>query len=74
MDPDLFLVIGIVLVVLTIPTLLAAWVEGRAPRVGAIMLIAALGLILVAVTQQPGGYSFNEVPQVFLRVFARLTN
>ncbi|WP_309667531.1 hypothetical protein [Tabrizicola sp.] len=74
MDPDLFLTIGIVLIVLTIPTLLAAWVEGRAPRVGAIMLIAALGLVLVAVTQQPGGYTFNEVPDVFLRVFARLTN
>jgi hypothetical protein len=74
MDPDLLLTLGLALFVLTIPSLLAAWVEGRAPRVGAIMVIAALGLILAAVTQHPGGYTFNDVPDAIMRVVGRFTN
>jgi hypothetical protein len=74
MDTDLVLTLGIVLTVLTIPTLLAAWSEGRPPRVGAIMMLTALGLVLTAVVAHPGGYQFNEVPEVMLRVAARLTD
>lgn len=74
MDTDLFLTIGVVLFVFTIPSLLAAWTEGRAPRFGAIMLLAAAGLIAVALTQKPGGYSFGDVPSVMLGVVGRYTN
>lgn len=71
MDPDLFLTIGVVLAVLTLPSLLAAWTDGRAPRMGAIMLIAAAGLIITAVTQKPGGYSFGNLPHVMMGVVGR---
>jgi len=71
MDTDLVLTLGIVLVVLTIPSLLSAWVDGRVPRIGAIMLIAAVGLILAAVTTRPGGYSFEEIPGVMITVASR---
>lgn len=74
MDTDLFLTIGIVLGVLTIPSLLAAWTEGRAPRLGAIMLLASAGLITVALTQRPGGYAFDEIPSVMMYVVGRYVN
>jgi formate-dependent nitrite reductase membrane component NrfD len=74
MDTDLVLTLGIVLLVLTLPSLLASWVEGRAPRVGAIMLIAALAMIVAAVLYRPGGYVFNDVPGVMLGVFGRMIN
>ncbi len=74
MDTDLFLTIGIVLFVLTIPSLLAAWTEGRAPRFGAIMLLASAGLIVVALTQKPGGYRFGEIPGVMVGVVGRYVN
>lgn len=74
MDTDLLLTIGIVLIVLTLPSLLSAWTEGRPPRIGAIMLIAAAALIVVAITGRPGGYAFNEVPQTMLTVFSRYVN
>jgi hypothetical protein len=74
MDTDLFLTIGVVLGVLTIPSLLSAWTEGRAPRFGAIMLIAAIGLIAVALTQKPGGYTFSEIPDVMVTVVSRYVN
>jgi formate-dependent nitrite reductase membrane component NrfD len=74
MDTDLVLTLGIVLLVLTLPSLLASWVEGRAPRVGAIMLISALAMIVAAVLYRPGGYVFNDVPGVMLGVFGRMIN
>ncbi|WP_128516090.1 hypothetical protein [Tabrizicola thermarum] len=69
-DVDLMLTVGIILIVLSVPSLLSAWVEGRAPRMGAIMSIAALGLIVAAIMTKPGGYAFNEVPGVMLKVVA----
>lgn len=74
MDADLFLTIGIILGVLTLPSLLSAWTEGRAPRLGAIFLMAAAGLVVLAVSQKPGGYKINEVPHVMLEVVARYVN
>lgn len=74
MDTDLFLTIGIVLFVLTLPSLLTGWTEGRFPRVGALMLLAASGLVVVALTQKPGGYSFGEIPGVMMKVVGRYTH
>ncbi|MFO1202001.1 MAG: hypothetical protein U1E58_05125 [Tabrizicola sp.] len=72
MDTDLVLTIGIVLLVLSLPSLLAAWAESRAPRLGAIMLAVAFGMILAALWEKPGGYQFNQVPSVMVNVAARL--
>ena len=74
MDTDLVLTVGIVLVVLTLPSLLAAWVEGRAPRLGAIMLIASTAMIVTAVLYKPGGYAINDIPGVMVAVVARVIN
>jgi hypothetical protein len=67
MDTDLALTVGIVLAVLSVPSLLSAWVDGRAPRIGAILAIVGLGLIVTALVQSPGGYEFNQVPSVMLK-------
>ncbi|MBP9046825.1 MAG: hypothetical protein WAT35_10945 [Tabrizicola sp.] len=72
MDTDLALTVGIVLAVLSVPSLLSAWVDGRAPRLGAIMAIAALGLIVTALVESPGGYAFNQVPSVMLKTVLRV--
>ena len=74
MDTDLILTIGIVLAVLSIPSLLAAWAESRVPRLGAIMIVAALGMILVALQVRPGGYALTDVPGVMIDVVSRLFN
>lgn len=71
-DTDMMLTVGIVLLVLSVPSLLAAWVEGRAPRLGAIMAVAAIGLIVAALLVKPGGYAFNQVPGVMVAVVSRL--
>lgn len=67
---DLCLVLGIIFVILSLPSLLNAWVEGRAPRFGALLSIGGIVLVGYAVTRQ--SYAPDEVPAVFLRVLSRL--
>jgi hypothetical protein len=74
LDPDLSLVVGLVLAVLTIPSLISAFVDGRPPRAGAVFVLIAGGLILYAASQQPGGYAIAEIPDVFFRVIGRYVN
>jgi hypothetical protein len=74
MDTDLFLVIGIVVCALSIPSLLSAFVEGRPPRLGAVIVFAGVVLIIVALTNHGRGYSFSEIPDVFFRVLGRYLN
>ncbi|MCL4067687.1 hypothetical protein M3484_14005 [Pseudomonas sp. GX19020] len=71
MDSDLLLTVGIVIAVLTIPTMLAGWVDGRAPRMGTLMVVLSAALLIVAWTQKPGGYRPADIPGVMLSVAAR---
>ena len=74
MDTDLILVLGIILTALSLPSLLSAFSESRAPRAGAIMLLVGGVLLAVALTQKPGGYTFAEIGNVFVKVIARVVN
>jgi formate-dependent nitrite reductase membrane component NrfD len=74
MDTDLVLTLGIVLLVVTLPSLLAAWVEGRPPRVAAIMLVTSLTMIVTALLYKPGGYAINDVPSVMVGAVSRMIN
>ena len=71
MDTDLILVIGIIVAALSIPSLLAAYSEARAPRAGAILLLIGGVLIVVALTQHGPGYTFAELPDLFVKVIGR---
>lgn len=71
MDPDLAMAIGMVLGVFSIPSILSALSDGRVPRVASVTLIASGGLILWAISNKPGGYSFSELPHVLISVIAR---
>jgi hypothetical protein len=73
-DPDLFLTIGVVLGVLTIPSLLSAWTDGRTPRFGAIMVFVAVIMVAVAANNKPTGYQISDVPTIMLNVVSRYIN
>lgn len=72
MNSDLMLVIGLIVGVLSIPALLNAWTESRAPRAGAIMVMIAIGLIMAAYATKPAGYRVEDLPDVFFGVIGRL--
>ncbi|WP_299138764.1 hypothetical protein [uncultured Tateyamaria sp.] len=71
MSPDMYLVLGILIAGFSIPSVLSALSDRRAPRASAITILIAGGLILLAVQTQPGGYTLQEIPDVFVRVIAR---
>ncbi len=73
MDTDLILVVGIVLIVLSLPALLAAYSESRAPRIGGILLLIGAILVVAALTRHVPHYTFADIPRAFARVVGRFT-
>ena len=74
MDTDLVLVVGMIIFALAVPSLLSAWVEGRVPRAGSVMVLIGGVLVVVALSQRPRGYTFSEIPDVFFGVIGRYLN
>lgn len=72
MDPDLMLVVGILLGVFSVPSLLSAFSESRAPRTAAIILLVAATLVVLAISRRPSGYTLDEIILAFRNVFGRL--
>ena len=74
MDTDAALVVGIVLLVFSIPSILSAFSEGRAPRVAALTIILGGTMTVWALSQKPGGFDIMDIPEAFVRVVARITS
>ena len=71
MDADLALVIGIVVGVFSVPAVVSAYTEGRAPRVAAFAMIMAGILVAWALQEKPGGYRLSEIPDTLVKVVSR---
>jgi len=71
LDTDLALILGFILGALSIPALVSAYSDQRAPRAFMVLILLAGMLILYAVAAQPGGYQFSQLPKVFFGVMAR---
>ena len=71
LDSDLALVLGVVIALLSIPSILSAMTDGRAPRASAVTILIAGALIIFAVKTHPGGYQISDVPHAFVTVVAR---
>lgn len=71
LDSDLLLVLGIALAGLSVPSIMSAFIDGRAPRASALTVLIAGGMVLYAIHSQPSGYTLQDIPDVFVRVIAR---
>lgn len=71
MDPDLALVVGILIGVLAVPSVLSALSENRIPHIAAILIVIAGVLIVAAVQKNPGSYGLTNIPHVFYVVIGR---
>ena len=72
MTNDIYLVVGIVVLVFAIPSIVSSFSERRAPRLAAIAVLIGGGLVALAVSQQPGGYTLEGIPQAFTRVIGAM--
>ena len=68
MDPDLALALGLIVGGFSIPSMLSAVTDGRAPRASALTILIATGLVYYALSVKPGGYTLSQVPDVFFAV------
>ncbi|MEQ9259721.1 MAG: hypothetical protein RIG84_11545 [Roseovarius sp.] len=69
-DADVIFIIGIVLAVLSVPAMISAYSDGRAPRAATIAAVIAGVMIVYAAQTHPGGYTWRDVPEAFIRVAA----
>lgn len=71
MDADLALVIGLLLAGFSLVGIISAVSDGRGPRASALTILIAGGLVVFALQAQPGGYTFEDIPNAFVRVIGR---
>lgn len=71
MDPDLALVLGIIIGGFSIPSILSAISDSRAPRASMLTILIAGGLVLYAIQTKPGGIALAQVPDLFVKVVAQ---
>ncbi|MEN8894559.1 MAG: hypothetical protein ABF248_00505 [Yoonia sp.] len=74
MDIDLIFVIGCVVLLFSIPAIVSAFSDGRAPRYGTMTLLISTMMIYYATGERPGAYTFETVPDVIMRVIGRYLN
>lgn len=67
-NQDLYLVLGIIITGFSIPSILGAMADRKAPRVATVTVVIGLGLVLLAVSQQ--SYTLHGIPEAFIRVVA----
>lgn len=72
MDTDLILVIGLAVLMLSIPSAISAIAENRGPWVAMLIVIIGGALVGWAWVNHPGGYTLSEVPHSIFRVLARI--
>lgn len=72
MDPDLSLVIGILLAGLSVPGFMSAMVERRLPKLPVLLVVIGGYMIYSGVTNMPGGFTWPDVPNAFIDVIARI--
>jgi hypothetical protein len=72
MDLDYFFVGGLLLGVLSVLAILSALVEGRFPKLGALLLILGIGSVGFAIQGDVSKYSFEQIPEVVSRVAGKL--
>jgi hypothetical protein len=68
MANDLMFVIGLLFVLLAAPATVSAFAESRAPRMAAVLFIVGGALISLAMSRNPGGYAFDQIPRIIMRV------
>ena len=64
MNPDLLLVLGLIVITLSIPAILSALSDRRAPRAPIMTILIGGAMILYAATTKPGGSRLEDLPEV----------
>jgi hypothetical protein len=69
MNPDIALILGIFLLGVSLWGVMSAISERRGPTGSALVVFVGIGMVVYAMYTQPGGYTFEQIPDAFKRVF-----
>ncbi|PJE37087.1 hypothetical protein CVM52_08625 [Pseudooceanicola lipolyticus] len=72
MNPDLLLVLGLIVITLSIPAILSALSDRRAPRAPIMTILIGGAMILYAATTKPGGYRLEDIPTAIYTVVGEI--
>ena len=72
MDSDLYLVSGLILLAFSLPSIIGALSDGRAPRAAAIVVLVGGFLTVMALNHRP--YTLDDIPHAFVRVVGKYIN
>lgn len=72
MDSDLIMVAGLVLLMLSIPSAIAAYADRRRPWVATLVVLVGAGVLYYGWDNHPETMTLAEVPHVIIRVIARV--
>lgn len=74
MNPDVALVVGSFLAVISVPSLISALVERRLPWVGVLTLIVGCGLVYSVYREDLTAFELQHIPEAVVRVVAWVLN
>jgi hypothetical protein len=73
-DTDLFVVMGLVLALLAIPSIIGAKAEARIPYFGLGCFVVGAAMLAAGVLLGPNGYSLARLPYSFIEILGRILN
>ncbi|MFT5632224.1 MAG: putative membrane protein [Gammaproteobacteria bacterium] len=71
MDLDLIFVLGCIITVFAIPAIVSAFSDNRTPRYPALIILIGVVMVGYAINGRPGAFTFETLPDVFMRVVGR---
>ncbi|MEO1239118.1 MAG: hypothetical protein AAFW64_05550 [Pseudomonadota bacterium] len=67
-DADLLMFLGVLLVAGMFPIMVGSFSRGDSPRTAIVFGFIGGSLIVAAIAMTPGGYEFDEIPGLMVRV------
>ncbi|WP_296422730.1 hypothetical protein [Yoonia sp.] len=74
LDIDLIFVLGLIAGAFSIPALVSAFADRRAPKMSVLIMLISAGMIGYAVQQRPEPYELDKLDEVFVSVVGRYLN
>ncbi len=71
MDLDLIFVLGCIITVFAVPAIVSAFSDNRTPRYPALIILIGVVMVGYAINGRPGAFTFETLPDVFMRVVGR---
>ena len=71
MDLDLIFILGCIVTAFSIPAIVSAFSDNRTPRYPALIILIGVVMVGYAINERPGAFTFETLPDVFMRVIGR---